>query len=378
MAGNVCTGNGGGGYQGIYNRCLIIGNTGNLGGGVAYAKLTNCLLTANSAQDGGGAFGCLTMVNCTVVNNHAAIFGGGVGIDNFPPEVFLNTIICSNTVGNGSPNLPAANVYFGSGSYTVSNCCSPDFPFSTCITNSPIMPAIAFGDYHLQIGSPGIDAGDNAFAPTDIDLDGNPRIVNGTVDMGAFESQYTGAVHYVSLAGKNPTSPYTNWPTAATNIQDAIDAANAGEVVVVSNGLYNVGGRVVYGTVTNRVVINKFITVESLRGPVVTSIVGVSISGANAMRCVYLTNNACLIGFTLTSGSTANSGDLFQNQSGGGAWSESTNALLEDCIVTANGAWRYGGGVYSGTLNNCLITANNTSCLWRRCRFQYVGKLHIG
>ena len=248
------------------------------------------------------------------------------------------------------------DVSYGSPNYSVSNCCSFDFTNSTCITNPPIMPAITFGDYHLQIGSPGIDAGDNASASTDIDLDGNPPIVNGTVDMGAFESQYTGTVHYVSLAGKNPTSPYTNWPTAATNIQDAIDAANAGEAVLVTNGLYQVGGRVVYGTTTNRVVINKPITVESLNGPVVTTI-----SGANAMRCAYLTNGACLMGFTLTSGLTASSGDFFQNQSGGGVWSESTNALLVYCILNFNGAWHYGGGAYSGTLDNCLITRNNAS-----------------
>src|ERR1035437_7901070 len=72
---------------------------------------------------------------------------------------------------------------------------------------------------------------------------------------------------YVDAANTAPTTPYTNWPTAASDIQSAIDAAANGYLILVTNGLYNTGGQVVSSALTNRVVINKAVTVRSVNGP---------------------------------------------------------------------------------------------------------------
>jgi hypothetical protein len=45
--------------------------------------------------------------------------------------------------------------------------------------------------------------------------------------------------YYVATNG--PGGAFTNWATAASNIQDAIDRTIAGDIVWVSNGVYNIG-----------------------------------------------------------------------------------------------------------------------------------------
>ncbi len=170
-----------------------------------------------------------------------------------------------------------------------------------------------------------------------------------------------GAVLYVDANSASPAAPYASWATAAAGIQDAIDAANDGDQILVTNGIYQAGGRVIYGALTNRVAIDKAVTVQSVNGPAVTVIQGNPGLSDSAVRCVYLTNNAALIGFTLTQGGTRNLPGGPEGM-GGGAWCEGTNSTISNCVFAANSAANGGGGVENGTLTGCILS-NNASVL---------------
>ncbi len=76
----------------------------------------------------------------------------------------------------------------------------------------------------------------------------------------------TATTLYVDVNNPAPVSPYTNWVTAATNIQHAIVVAVAGDEIVVTNGVYATGATAVYG-MSNRVAVTKAVTLRSVNGP---------------------------------------------------------------------------------------------------------------
>lgn len=380
IAGNAASGNGGGcfGTSSLLVNCVISGNgSGASGGGANNCLLNYCTVTNNFAMNGGGmAFGVAS--NCIFTGNGStnSVSGTSGG------AAYIATLNNCTVVGNFSRGLGAANgcrlansiIYYNSNNgyadcyqCQLTNCCTPlglgnsTLP-NNSTSNAPAFSDPAHGDYHLLPYSPGVDAGNNTYAAGLTDLDGNPRIVNGTVDMGAFENQNTNPVHFVRLGNSAPVTPFTNWLTAATNIQDAIDAAAAGDFIIVSNGLYNYGGRAVYGIATNRVVVDKAVTVHSVNGPSATTIAGTTVAGTDyQVRCVYLTNGATLSGFTLTNGACRHSGDLTNEQSGGGAWCEPGGVII-NCIVIRNAgsgkSGSKGGGIYGGTVINSTILTN--------------------
>jgi hypothetical protein len=182
--------------------------------------------------------------------------------------------------------------------------------------------------------------------------------------------------HYVSLGSTTPVPPYTNWATAATSIQAAVDAAQDGDTVLVTNGVYATGSRDLWLLNTNvsppqmatiwpsRVVVTNAIRLESVNGPEVTLVDGGRIPNEGVVtagtRCVYLGNGAVLSGFTLTNGMAGpinNKVERTTTANGGGVLA-APSAVVTNCMIAGNLAKIQGGGACGGTLRDCLLTNN--------------------
>jgi hypothetical protein len=99
-----------------------------------------------------------------------------------------NCILYFNSASNG------ANYYFPGQNLINYSCTTPDAGGIGNITNVPLFVNYAIGNVRLQPTSPCINSGNNAIASALTDLDGNSRIISGTVDMGAYEFQGAGSL----------------------------------------------------------------------------------------------------------------------------------------------------------------------------------------
>jgi PKD domain len=398
---------GGGMYGGTLSNCALTKNSAESGGGAYTGTLRNCALTGNSGVFGGGVCGG-DLRNCIVYYN---IGPGG----NYDSGSTLNYCCTTPLPTNGTNNLSAEPQLASMWHLSASSPCigkgSYDSVSGMDIDGEPWAnpPSIGCDEYWSGSATGAVSAGftisyTNVAVGFAVGLEAaiNGRLSASSWDFGdgmvvsnrpyaahawaatgnyavvlrAWNKDYPAGiaatatvhvvgqpVHYVVSSGSSPSAPYSSWATAATNIQDAVDAATVpGALVLVSNGVYQAGARAIYG-MSNRVAVTRPVTVQSVNGAAVTRIVGYRVPtfvyGSAAVRCVYLTNGAVLSGFTLTNGTTQASGDQSRQQSGGAVYCELASAVVSNCVFTGNVAAYRGGGASFGTLNNCTMAGNS-------------------
>lgn len=227
LTGNSSYLDGGGARGSSLSDCTLTGNSTmyGVGGGAAYGTLVNCRLVGNAVTYGaGGGAGRCTLSNCTVTLN-TGTYGAGVAV-----STLVNCIVWANTQGAATNNY--------SSTCSLAYTCTAPLPASGegNISEDPLFADAASGDFRLRQGSPCIDAGTNANVLCAFDSDGRARVINGAVDMGAYEALYlTGALADGSANGGLVWASGGDCAWAAQNTvsSDGVGAAQSG---VVGNG----------------------------------------------------------------------------------------------------------------------------------------------
>lgn len=155
--------------------------------------------------------------------------------------------------------------------------------------------------------------------------------------------------HYVSLDSTNPVLPYSEWSTAATNIQEAIDASSNGDAVLVTNGTY---------LLTGTISVSKDVNLVGVNGATNTILDGSS----RHFTCLSLNSaNAVVDGFTVTKGDSDSLG------SGSSAAGVNVAAgVIRNCIITGNkgemdgvGGYAVGLAISGGYAYECVVSGNS-------------------
>lgn len=208
---NECYGLGGAGILNynsspVITSCLFAGNAssnpnGNGGGinnlGGSSPTIVNCLFSGNYAGRGGGALynnsSTYTMINCTIARNYCGV-GGAIFDENATTDpVIKNCIIWGNdAIADPGIYTDGSTLSFAySDVQSLASGSNENINADPLFVNAP--PATHFsnvdGDYHLQSGSPAINAGNNAFNSELTDIDIKPRVFDAIIDMGAYEFQ---------------------------------------------------------------------------------------------------------------------------------------------------------------------------------------------
>lgn len=191
-------------------RSVFLHNVANEGGAVATspnvsdAAMRSCVFSGNTATARGGAIACnldsthMRMDGCSFFAN-SALSGGGISVSDRAQMSIENSVLWGNTDQQGGGHLAQVRTQSAIVSIATSDIegLLPQFQHSG---NFDLDPAFvdALGldglagtlddDLRLQAGSPCIGSGSwLSFGVGEFDLEGEPRVMGGRIDVGADE-----------------------------------------------------------------------------------------------------------------------------------------------------------------------------------------------
>lgn len=464
--------NGGGVY--IIRRCFFIENYATQGGALYVASnvsntnnneclIDRCGFFNNAAgqrgtavNEGGAIYlaGAGTVVNCAVFNNE----NGGIYLDNDAAKIINSTVTRNTASGiDGTGHEVRNTVIWGNSTLSsdnarpnFQNCAYPEANAENTNTGNNVYlaaknneekgphfssPSLKTGfdtDFTLSASNryplwtwepieatPLVDAGDSqAYDEAgygNVDLNGDPRVQNGTIDIGAFEYQPV-SISRIRYVKQDGTGNGTSWDDASSDLQRMIDelADNnpqglPGEVWVAA-GTYEPQSQLIQGTgysASFRMrdgisVYGGFLGVDSETSKTDRTMkeggMPWEFQNQTVLMAAYYVRNESnpsftrnkwtltsdsrhvvwfapmpgeeaftqptyLDGVTITGGYAQGGTGLedFKTDRGAGVYMDGSNTYLINCVVKENYATGNGGGIYlkGGRVQSSLIYNNN-------------------
>ena len=357
------------------SNCIIRNNTNDgVHADSGAPQVRNCIIRANG-RHGVYVYGDsdFSVRNCFIYSNAGTGIEHEMWVDEEDPQQFLFPVIVNNTIvsnavsgfnqtpmtysvvtncilwGNGFEDM------YGQATY----CCIEDGdPGTGNISANPCFVDAANGDYRLLNNSPCITSGTNsAVISGDLDIDNQPRIVHGAIEIGADETSYASVLNITR-------------DIAYKKIQPAIDNANPNDEIVVYPGTYN-------ETILFPI---KAITLRS-SDPNNWDVVASTIITRNGGRIATINytstpdnSNIVVKGLTITGGiygiypvggKPPISNCIIRNNTSYGVCSVMSSPQLRNCIIRNNGNHGiYVGGDSEFWVKNCLIYSNGGSGIY--------------
>ncbi len=314
--------------------CVISSNShaGVSSEGDASLTLTNCVVNDNQGRGIFASGRSLTLLGCDVFGNWGISWGGGVYMDGSVSGNIIDCTIRDNTSESGGAGIYGLSTgsqishtrIFGNSSATGAG----GIETTQSYPGPLLQETIICGNVPDQVDGQWISGGGVCINSgcADLDDDGIPDPCQGPIDDG---------VHEV--------------PQEFETVQDAIDAAGYGDVVLVSPGVWTGSGEWVINPG------GKPVTIESTHGSDVTTLDGEGLR--RVVMCRANEDSSTVIrGFTITGGTSLGNWTF----AGGVNFRHNTSPTLEACRVTANGGYGISiQGDGSPTISNCSIDSNS-------------------
>jgi len=344
-------------YSKITNNWFEKNNSEMMRGGALYYFISSAptiacnFFISNTAKINGSAIN-MSVSSGVIINNYFSgntteePNGAAIRVSNYASDLIANNIIVENAdVGISTESSSNAIIYNNDvWNNSVSNyggTLSDQTGINGNISADPNIPEPFTSFYKLNADSPCVNAGNNASVPgwLTVDYDGTSRVVGRVVDIGPQEC------------------PLLRVPQDYNTIQEAINAAQSGDEIIVSPGFYR----------ENINFLTKNIWLHSINYLDPNCVAQTVIDGGDVNSCISILGGQ--------NGSTVVAGLWIQNgrgQFGGGIHvNNSVGPVLMYNYITNNTAYKpvgattggYGGGIdsrnhaYTEVRNN-TITGN--------------------